>query len=397
MATGFAGLHVAGSKILNSEIDGGKMLTTKSNKSQTAARLFLTAMVLLVAATLFSLPAAAQKATPTNLTSDIPNVGTFNDTNLVNPWGLVSSPTSPWWVSDNGTGLSTLYDGTGSPKSLVVSIPQWDGTPGGNPDGIVFNSTSDFQLSAGNPAKFMWSTEDGTIQGWNPNVNPTMAVIEVNNFPGAVYKGLALASAGGANYLYAANFRNGSVDVFDATFAPHSFGSNAFVDTSIPTGFAPFNVFNMGNGTLAVTYAKQDSAKHDDVRGPGNGYIDIYDTSGNLRSRLPHLVYLNSPWAIAIAPATGFGGFGGDILVGQFGSGAIVAYTPSGQFVGLLFNPAALQLQIDSLWGLGFGNGSGSGPTTTLYFTAGTFEEAHGIFGSITCCSSSAVGQPTRR
>jgi len=369
------------------------MFSTQKFSLQIAPRLVLSAALVLITTALISLPAVAQKATPTNLTSDIPNVGTFNDTNLVNPWGLVSSPTGPWWVSDNNAGVSTLYDGTGSPKSLVVAIPQWNGMSGGSPDGIVFNSTSDFQLSPGNPAVFMWSTEDGTIQGWNRNVNPTMSVIEVNNWPGAVYKGLALASAGGANYLYAANFRGGTVDVFDKSFAPHSFGSGAFVDSTIPSGFAPFNVVNIGNGQLAVTYAKQDAAKHDDVRGPGNGYVDIYDTSGNLLMRLPHSLYLNSPWAVVIAPASGFGGFGGDFLVGQFGSGAIVAYTPSGQFVGLLFNPAALQLQIESLWGLGFGNGSGSGPTTTLYFTAGAFEEAHGLFGSITCCSSTAVGQ----
>ncbi len=373
------------------------MLRLQKFSGPNASRLVLIAALVLVTLSLVSLPAAAQKATPTNLTSDIPNVGTFNDTNLVNPWGLVASSSSPWWVSDNGTGLSTLYDGTGSPKSLVVSIPQWDGTPGGNPTGIVLNSTSDFQLSPGNPAVFMWATEDGTIQGWNHNVQPTMAVIEVNNFPGAVYKGLALASAGGANYLYAANFRNNSVDVFDGTFAPHSFGAGAFTDSTIPTGFAPFNVVNIGNGNLAVTFAKQDADKHDDVRGPGNGYIDIFDTSGNLLQRLPHLIYLNSPWAVVVAPATGFGGFSGDILVGQFGSGAILAYTPSGQFVGLLLNPAVLQLQIESLWGLGFGNGSGSGPTTTLYFTAGAFEEAHGIFGSITCCSVSAGQNLSRK
>lgn len=367
--------------------------TYKFNKSQTATRLLLSATVLLVSATLFSLPAAAQKATPTNLTSDIPNVGAFNDTNLVNPWGLVASPSGPWWVSDNGAGLSTLYAGTGSPQGLVVSVPQWDNTPGGNPTGIVFNSTSDFKIS-GNATHFLFATEDGTIQGWSSG---TSTVIAVNNFPGAVYKGLALASASGANYLYAANFRNGSVDVFDANFAPHSFGGSAFQDNTIPTGFAPFNVVNIGNEKLAVTFAKQDAAKHDDVRGPGNGYVDLFDTSGNLLMRLPHLTYLNSPWAVVVAPASGFGGFGGDILVGQFGSGAIVAYTPSGQFVGLLFNPAALQLQIESLWGLGFGNGSGSGPTTTLYFTAGAFEEAHGIFGSITCCSSNATGSLSGR
>ncbi len=139
---------------------------------------------------------------------------------------------------------------------------------------------------------------------------------------------------------------------------------------------------------LAVTYAKQDSAKHDDVRGPGNGYVTLYDMTGNIKGRLAHTPYSNSPWAVVVAPATGFGGFGGDYLVGQFGSGAIAAYTPSGSFVGLLFNPAALQLQINGLWGLGFGNGMSSGPKTTLYFTAGYFDEAHGIFGSITCCST---------
>ena len=166
---------------------------------------------------------------------------------------------------------------------------------------------------------------------------------------------------------------------------------SSFVDSTIPSGFAPFNVVNIGNGKLAVTYAKQDADKHDDVPGPGNGYITIFDTSGNILSRLPHLPYLNSPWAVVVAPSSGFGGFSGDILVGQFGSGAIVAYTPAGNFVGLLFNPANLQLQIDGLWGLGFGNGSGSGPTTTLYFTAGAFDENHGILGSITCCSAGAI------
>ena len=359
-------------------------------------RLVLLTVLTVVTFALVTLPATAQKATPTILVSDIANVGTVNDTNLVNPWGLAASPSGPWWVSDNNAGVSTLYDGTGTPKSLVVAIPQWDDTPGGSPDGIVFNSTSDFALSPGNAATFIWATEDGTIQGWNRNVNPTMAVIKVNNFPNAVYKGLAMASAGGANYLYAANFRGGTVDVFDKSFSPHSFGSGAFTDPNIPSGFAPFNVANIGNGKLAVTYAKQNSEKHDNVKGPGNGYVDVYDTSGVLQMRLPHLVYLNAPWAVVIAPASGFGGFSGDILVGQFGSGAIVAYTQSGQFVGLLFDPAALQLQIESLWGLGFGNGSGSGPTTTLYFTAGTFEEAHGTFGTITCCSATAL-TPTKQ
>jgi uncharacterized protein (TIGR03118 family) len=340
---------------------------------------------------LVSLPAAAQNGTPTNLTSDIPNAGNITDTNLVNPWGMSWLPGGPWWISDNGTGLSTLYDGSGNPKSLVVSIPQWDGTPGGNPSGNVANSTTDFSIN-GNATHFLFATEDGTVQGWSSG---TSTVIAVNNFPNAVYKGLAIGSAGGANYLYVADFRGAQVAVFDTNFAPHSFGSGAFTDPQIPSGFAPFNVYNMGGGKLVVTYAKQDSQKHDDVPGPGNGYVDVYDTSGNLLQRLPHLLYLNSPWAVAIAPATGFGGFGGDFLIGQFGSGAIVAITPGGKFVGLLFDPANLQLRIDGLWGLAFGNGMGSGPTTTLYFTAGPYGENHGILGTITCCTMGPPGVKT--
>lgn len=359
--------------------------THKSTRSKTASRLLLCALTMLAAATLLSLPAAAQRATPQILTSDIPNAGSFNDTHLVNAWGMSFSPSGPWWVSDNGTGLSTLYDATGAPQGLVVTIPPATGTGTGSPSGQVYNGTTDFKI-LGTPAHFIFVTEDGTISGWYTG---TSAEIVVNNSgSNAVYKGIALASAGGANYLYVANFHNGSVDVFDRNFAPHSFGSGAFTDSSIPAGYAPFNVQNIGSGKLAVTFAKQDAAKHDDVPGRGNGYVDIFDTSGNLLTRFAHNIYLNSPWGVAVAPASGFGGFGGDILVGQFGSGAILAYTPAGVFSGILLDPANLQLQIDGLWALAFGNGGTAGPTTTLFFTAGAFGEAHGILGSMTCCST---------
>ena len=370
------------------------MFRSQAFSSTSTRRLVLITGLVLMTLALVSLPVAAQKATPTFLTSDIPDVsdGSINDTNLVNPWGIAWLPGGPWWVSDNGTGLSTVYNASGVPQSLVVMIPQWDNSPGGNPTGVVANGTSDFQIN-NNATHFLFATEDGTVQGWSSG---TSTVIAVNNFPNAVYKGLALGSAGGANYLYVADFRGGTVAVFDKNFSPHSFGSGAFTDSTIPSGFAPFNVANVGNGHLAVTYAKQDAEKHDDVPGPGNGYVDIYDTSGNLVSRLVHTPYANSPWAVVIAPASGFGGFGGDYLVGEFGSGVIAAYTPAGAFVGLLFNPANLQLQINGLWGLGFGNGMGSGSTTTLYFAAGYFDEAHGIFGNITCCSAGPL-QPTVR
>lgn len=359
------------------------MLSTNTfNHSQTASRLLLSALATLVAATLLSLPAAAQRATPTQLTSDIPNVGTFNDTHLVNPWGLSVSPTGPWWVSDNGTGLSTLYIATGAPQGLVVTIPGVGGSTG-TPSGTVYNPTTDFKIN-GTPAVFLFVSEDGNLSGWYTGTSANLVL----NTPNAVYKGLALASAAGANYLYAANFHNNSVDVFDRNFAPHSFGSSAFQDSTVPMGYAPFNVQNIGGGKLVVTFAKQDANRHDDVPGRGNGYVDIFDTSGNLLTRLAHNIYLNSPWGIAVAPASGFGGFGGDILVGQFGSGAILAYTPAGVFSGILLDPANLQLHIDGLWALAFGNGGSAGPTTTLFFTAGVFGEAHGILGSMTCCST---------
>ncbi len=207
-----------------------------------------------------------------------------------------------------------------------MTVPAWDGPDGGVPDGIVFNGTSDFQLTTGNPARFIFATEDGTISGWNPAVDATHAIIKVNNWPEAVYKGLALGSANGANYLYVANFARGTVDVFDATFAPHSFGSGAFVDTNLPSGYAPFNVANI-NGNIIVTYALQDDQKHDDVPGAGHGYVDEYDSQGNLLMRFPHVFALNSPWAVVMAPAD-FGSFSGKLLVGNFGSGAIVGFDP---------------------------------------------------------------------
>jgi uncharacterized protein (TIGR03118 family) len=352
----------------------------------------MVALCLLTVA-LMSLAVSAQTYTATILTSDIANISTNTDPNLGNPWGLVASPSGPWWVSDNNTGLSTLYNGTGTPLSLVVTIPSWTGSGTGAPSGIAFNGTSSFQLSTGNPATFLFVTEDGTVQGWNHNVNPTSAVIEVNNFGTAVYKGLALASAGGANYLYATNFFAATVDVFDTNFAPHPFGSSAFVDSTIPMGFAPFNIQLIGEN-LIVTYAKQDAAKHDDVAGPGNGYVDIYDTQGNLLSRLPHLIQMNSPWAIVQAPAN-FGAFSNDLLIGNFGSGSIMVFDPKkGQFLGLVLDESKLPMRIDKLWALEFGNGGSAGPTTTLFYTAGTFDETYGEFGTIlpTSGQGSATG-----
>jgi uncharacterized protein (TIGR03118 family) len=329
---------------------------------------------------LLSLPALAQKVSVTNLTSDIPAAAAFQDTNLVNPWGMSISPAGPWWISDNGTGKSTLYVASGQPQSLIVTIPPGSGSGTGTPSGTVYNATSDFKIH-GMATPFLFCTEDGTLSGWYAG---TTAFISVNNSSsGAVYKGLALASAGGANYLYVANFHAGTVEVYDGSYASHSFGSGAFTDSTIPAGFAPFNIQLIGTTQLAVTYAKQDAQKHDDVPGPGNGYVDIYDTSGNLQFRLAHNLFLNSPWAVVLSPSS-FSGFANELLVGNFGSGLITLYNPStGAWIGNMLNINDLPTQIDGLWGLSFGNGGSGGPTNTLFYTAGAFGENHGIFGSI--------------
>jgi uncharacterized protein (TIGR03118 family) len=346
-----------------------------------ASRAAWMALLSFLTLALLALPAAAQKVNISYLTSDIPNAGAFLDANLVNPWGMSISPSGPWWISDNGTGLSTLYIGSGAPQSLVVTIPSGTGSGTGSPSGTVYNATSDFEIN-GSQTPFLFCTEDGTISGWYGGSTAFIAVN--NNSRGSVYKGMALASANGANYLYVANFNAGAVEVYDRNYASHSFGSNAFVDSSIPSGYAPFNVQLIGTTKLAVTYAKQDAAKHDDVAGPGNGYVDIYDTEGNLQFRLTHNLFLNSPWAVVLAPQS-FSGFSGDLLVGNFGSGLVTAFNATtGAWIGNMQNVNDLPVQIDGLWGLSFGNGGSGGPANTLFFTAGTFGEAHGRLGSMT-------------
>jgi uncharacterized protein (TIGR03118 family) len=328
----------------------------------------------------------------TNLVSDLPGVAAVTDPHLVNAWGMSHSSTSPWWISDNGTGVSTLYNGSGTPfppgSPLVVTIPPPLGSPAGTiaaPTGNVFNSTSSFAVTkngVSRPAIFLFATEDGTISGWNPNVDPTNAILGVNqSASGAIYKGLALGSNSSGDFLFATNFHNGTVDVFDTHFAPASL-AGSFTDPSIPSGFAPFGIANLG-GRLYVTYAKQDADKEDDVAGPANGFVDTFDTNGNLIQRLVTRGRLNSPWGLAFAPAD-FGQFSNDLLVGNFGDGRINVVDPStGDFLGQLRDRDNRVITIDGLWGLAFGNGANAGPTNTLFFTAGIDDEAHGLFGSL--------------
>ncbi|MCU1338236.1 MAG: hypothetical protein JWO19_3817, partial [Bryobacterales bacterium] len=322
-----------------------------------------------------------------NLTSDLPAHAEHTDPNLVNAWGISFPPTGPFWISDNHTGLATLYNGKGEPfpvgNPLVVTIPPpTNGTPPAAPTGQVFHAGPGFEVQLGQPALFIFATEDGTISGWNPMANATRAILKVDNSAsGAVYKGLALASANGVSRLYATNFFAGTVDIFDSNFAPVTL-SGAFHDFLVPTGFAPFNIQNI-DGKLWVTYAKQDDARHDDVKGIGNGFVNVFDFDGKLLQRFVQHGPLNSPWGLAKAPAA-FGAFSGAILVGNFGDGRINAFdAASGLFLGSMLTPSRTALEIDGLWALTFGNGANAGDTDKLYFTAGPDGEQHGLFGEI--------------
>jgi uncharacterized protein (TIGR03118 family) len=335
-----------------------------------------------------ALPAQqAQHYMQTNLVADTMGPAGAVDSNLVNPWGVSRSSGSPWWVSDNGTGVATLYGGAGNAIPLVVTIPAAVSGQTGTPTGQVFNGTTDFELAKGKPALFIFATADGTISGWNPNVKPTTAVIKVNTKSASVFKGLAEATVmdgehGPTNYLYAADFRKGQVDVFDTNFH-RVFFPNAFDDTRIPEGFAPFNVQNIG-GNIYVAFAKQDSQKHDEIDGAGLGFVDVFSPTGRLLRRLQSGRFFNAPWGMAQAPSD-FGAYSHDILIGQFGSGAILVFDPvTGSFKDSLRDAKNGSIKIDGLWSIAFGGGTTSGPSNTLFFTAGTDRQQHGLFGAIT-------------
>ena len=316
-----------------------------------------------------------------NLVSNLPGLAAVMDTNLVNPWGISFSATSPFWISDNGSGLSTLYNGTGAIQSLVVTIPPPAGQPGpAAPSGTIANTVPGFLAASNVTAHFLFSTEDGTISAWSSG---TQAVLKVDySMSNAVFKGLAAGSVGGSNFIYAPDFHNGQVDVFDTNYLPVTLAS-AFSDTNIPAGFAPFGIQNI-KGQLFVTFALQDAEKHDDVSGPGNGYVDIFDTSGNLVQRFAAQGPLNSPWGVALAPV-GFGAYGGDLLVGNFGDGRINVFEPTtGDWLGALMSDTnGSPIEVRGLWGIAFGNGHSGGDAYTLYFTAGINGETDGLFGSI--------------
>jgi uncharacterized protein (TIGR03118 family) len=328
----------------------------------------------------------------TDLVSDGASPAAHTDPNLKNPWGIAFNPDAFWWVANNHTSTSTLYDASGTPSPappngpLVVSIPTPDDPNGGGaPTGIVFSGGDGFVVTKdgkSGPSRFLFATEDGTIAGWAPNVDLTHAVIGADSTANdASFKGLALASTASGDRLYAADFHNRRIDVFDQDFKPVHLPPMAFSDRRIPGDFSPFNVQNLG-GRLFVTYAKVAPGGEDEQAGAGLGFVDVYSPGGRLIDRFAQHGPLNAPWGLAQAPEH-FGRFSRDILVGNFGDGRIMAFTPQGRFEGFLRGPDRKPIEIDGLWGIGFGNGKQAGPTDTLFFAAGTNDEANGLFGSL--------------
>jgi uncharacterized protein (TIGR03118 family) len=353
----------------------------------------------LTALVMAATPAAASPSAlrQVNLVSDVAGVAPLTDPDLVNPWGLSASPGtdqtpgSPLWVSDNGTDRTTLYQGanatTVSKAALVVQVTS------GAPTGQVFNTdTNGFVVrdAAGHsgPARFIFASENGGIDGWNPGVGATgpgpstVTEVAVRNGANAVYKGLAIAQASnGHTYLYAANFRSGRVEAYDNTFTPVQLPGGLFVDPRIPSGYAPFNVEELA-GRLFVSYARQDPMLKDDVAGRGHGFVDVFSNDGGFIRRLVTRGQLDSPWGLALAPA-GFGRLSGALLVGNFGNGHINAYDPDrGRYLGALRGAHGKPIVIDGLWALHVGNGNAA-KTGELLFSAGPDEETHGLLGKI--------------
>jgi uncharacterized protein (TIGR03118 family) len=362
-----------------------------------------------------------QHYTQTNLVSNASGVAPVTDPQLINPWGISRGSGSPWWISDNATGFSTLYNGEGAKQSLIVTIPPADPnnkkTPTGSPTGTIFNgSQTDFLLASAKPAVFLFSTNDGTIAGWNPTVSSTLAVTVVKTTDGSSYTGLTSAFINGKPFLYAANFNKSRVDVYDGAFhvvqlSREHFngdssdrdvqsGENAFVDDRLPGDYAPFNVQAIGND-IVVTYALHEEGSLFESDGPGLGFVDIYNSTGRLLRRLEHGDWLNAPWGVALAPLD-FGRFSHDLLIGQFAgggdtqsSGFIAAYDlATGKFDGLLQDAGGKPLAINGVWALSPGNVSpnnndaAAAPATEVYFTAGPNHGSGGLFGYLIAVSA---------
>jgi uncharacterized protein (TIGR03118 family) len=315
---------------------------------------------------------AAALAAATNSYSAHQLVDQASDPSLVNGWGLSAGPTTPWWVSDNGTDVSTLYQGSGTKAALTVSVP-------GGPTGTVFNGDA----TAFGGARFLFATEGGQILGWAPGSQAATVRADLSS-QGAIFKGLAILDG----RLYATDFHNGKVDVFDASFRPVQ-TSGGFADRQVPKGYAPFGIQALG-GNVFVTYAPQDAQRHDELDQPGHGVVAEFTPDGALVATVAKKggkhAPLNGPWGLAMAPQ-GFGVFAGDLLVGNFGDGRISAYAQVGNrwvYKGPLRRGDGTILTIDGLWAIAFGNGAAAGPATSLYYAAGPNDEKGGAFGVVT-------------
>ncbi|MBS0340133.1 MAG: TIGR03118 family protein [Proteobacteria bacterium] len=326
----------------------------------------------------------------TTLVSDVPagnspysNANT--DPHLVKAWGVAFNPKGFVWVTNNGTSTSTLYDGTGVPQSLVVSIPA-GGTGSALPTGIVFNDHQDFMVTRGGvsgASAFIFAGQGGTLSGWSPGIDMTHAITVFDGSgAGAVYTGLAIASRGGSDMLYAADFRHATVEMFDSSFMKVTV-AESFMDPAIPAGYAPFGIQAIGD-LIYVSYARQDAQAFNAVAGAGLGAVDAFDTSGHLVRRVvapggP----VDEPWGMAMAPAS-FGPFSNALLIANSGSGTIGAFNPvTGAFMGTLSTSTGSPITIDGLRGIAFGNGINSQPTNTLFFAAGPGDGTHGVYGRI--------------
>ncbi|HEX9009840.1 MAG TPA: TIGR03118 family protein [Holophagaceae bacterium] len=334
-------------------------------------------------------PAAPPSYQLTVLVADQAGMGaTTTDPKLVNPWGLAYGPATAFWVADQGTATATVYDGLGHPPvpALVVADPALAGATMGGPTGMVFNGSAGFLGD-----EFILASLDGTLGGWSSSAGAT-AVRRVNNAGAqAVYTGLALGTSGTATYLYAANFNGGSIDVFDTAYAPVNLGAGAWVDPTLPAGYAPFNVQLLA-GKLYVTYAKHDPPAMRETVGAGLGVVDVFNTDGSFVRRVAAGGVLNAPWGLALAPA-GFGPFGGALLVGNFGDGRITAFDAgTGAQLGQLSGAGGAPLVISGLWGMVFGNDASAGKSTQLYVAAGPSAQAHGLFGTVSYGSVSTGG-----
>jgi uncharacterized protein (TIGR03118 family) len=317
---------------------------------------------------LTTVPAAAGPITgfsQTNLVSSVLGLAPATDAALQNPWGLAFSATSPFWVANQVTSQSTLYNGAGAKQMLVVSVP-------GNPTGAVFNSTTGF-----NGDLFIFAALNGTIEGWRGALGTTAETLFTS--ANSAYTGLGIGAIGSSTYLYAANFAQAHVDVFGSTGAPALAGN--FTDPNLPAGFAPFGIETIGSQVF-VTYAKVDPVTHEDQKGPGNCFVDVFNLNGTFVRRAASQGALNSPWGLALAPA-GFGSLSGDLLVGNLGDGVINAFDASGNLIGTLANLQGTPLVNDGLWAIKFGNnGPGVNPNS-LYLTAGINDETGGLFARI--------------